>query len=228
MKKEDLSSAKEIIIKDMDEVMVIIDGFIDINSLKKYSDSIFLNNKLAFGKNKISNHILDYKFLVSKDAFFQINNEVTNLLYSKVLEYAGDGDIALDLYSGTGTIGIILSKKYKKVISVEINKEAVECAREINNISNIEFKCGDANVLVNNMKADLIVVDPARSGLSLDGIKNIINVRPKKIIYISCNPITLARDVKMLKEFYNFKDITLFDMFPWTYHVEAITLLERK
>lgn len=231
IKKEDLSKAFEIIIKDMDEVMIIIDGEIDISNLKQYADSIYMNDKLVYGKEKILNHILDYKFLVSKKSFFQVNNNITEKLYLKILEYAGHGKQVLDLYSGTGTISLFLSQHFEKVIGIEINKEAVDCAEEnilLNEVNNVEFLCGDANKLVKQANADVIVVDPARAGLMNDGIENILSIRSSKVVYVSCDPVTLARDLKELKKVYDVKEITLFDMFPWTYHVETVVLLIRK
>ncbi len=228
LKKCDLSLVFEIIIKDMDELMIIINGKMDVNSLKPFADSIYMNDKLVYGKEKVLKNVLDYKFYVSKDAFFQINDDVTKKLYLKVLEFAGKGDNVLDLYCGTGTISLLLSKQFKKVTGIEINKEAVSCANEnkkLNNIRNINFMCGDANKLTKNLMADVIVVDPARSGLMKDGIKNILNIKPKKIVYVSCNPLSLARDLRELTQFYDVKKIELYDMFPWTHHVEVVSLL---
>ena len=228
LKKEDLSCVREVIIKDMDEVMISIDGDMDISNLKSYADSIYLNEKCVYGKEKIINSLFEYKFLVSKDSFFQVNKDVTLKLYSKVLEYAGSGEKAVDLYCGTGTISILLSKFFDSVSGIEINSEAVLCAnenKELNNINNVSFKCGDANKLVKGMSADVIVVDPARAGLMDLGIKNILEIKPKKIVYVSCDPVTLSRDLKELNKYYDVKDVTLFDMFPFTYHVECVCLL---
>ena len=99
---------------------------------------------------------------------------------------------------------------------------------KINGIKNISFRCGDANRLCEGESADTVVVDPARAGLSSLGIKNILDISPEKIVYVSCNPVTLARDLKELSLNYKLKDICLYDMFPWTYHVESVCLLERK
>lgn len=231
LKKEDLNGVSSIVIKDMDEVLIDIEGYMDISNLKRHVSSIFMNGKLAFGKEKIISSLMGYKFLVSKDSFFQINKGVTEKLYSKVMEYAGNGDKLIDLYCGSGTIGMILSKNYKEVLGIEINKSAVECAKEsmkINEINNISFRCGDANRLCEGESADTVVVDPARAGLSSLGIKNILDISPEKIVYVSCNPVTLARDLKELSLNYKLKDICLYDMFPWTYHVESVCLLERK
>ena len=230
LKKEDLSKVSSIIIKDMDEVMICIKGHMDISNLKKYVSSIYMNDKLVFGNDKIFSNLCGYTFLVSIDSFFQVNKCVTEKLYSKVLEYSGTGLKALDLYCGTGTIGILISKNYKSVVGIEINKSSIECALEnkiINNIENISFMCGDANKLCTGIKVDTIVVDPARAGLMRDGIDNILDIAPKRIVYVSCNPATLARDLKLLSSLYKLIDITLFDMFPWTYHVECVCLLER-
>ena len=231
LKKEDLSNVTSIVIKDMDDVLIDIEGTLDISNLKNFCSSIFMNGKCVFGLLKVNASLMGYKFLVSNDSFFQVNKLITEKLYSKVLEYAGEGDKLIDLYCGTGTIGIILSKNFKEVLGIEINKSAVECALEnkkINGIRNISFKCGDANKLCKGEKADTIVVDPARAGLSNLGIKNILEICPKKIVYVSCNPVTLARDLKELSSNYKLIDICLFDMFPWTYHCEVVTVLERK
>ena len=232
LKKEDLSNVSEIVIKDMDETMIIISGDMDWSNLKNYCDSIYLNDNLVFGKEIIFNSLLGYKFTVSKDSFFQVNKEITEKLYSKVIEFAGSGKFALDLYSGTGTIGILLSKNFEKVLGVEINREAVECANKnktINKINNIDFKCGDANKIIRGLSnVDTLVVDPARSGLSKDGISNILDILPVRIVYVSCDPITLSRDLKYLSDCYDLKKVCVFDMFPWTYHCESITVLERR
>ena len=231
LKKEDLSLISEIVIKDMNGIMLIIDGVLDISNIKSYVSSIYMSGNLVYGDNFISNNILGMNFLVSKDSFFQVNDSVTEKLYSKVLEYAGEGNMAIDLYCGTGTISLLLCRSFKKVYGIEINKEAVKCANEnkkINNITNVSFKCGDANKLVRGLYCDVLVVDPARSGLKKDGIKNILDIKPEKIVYVSCNSVTLSRDLKEFSDLYKISDITLFDMFPWTYHVETVTLLERK
>ena len=228
---ENLALVEEIIIKDMDEVMVIIKGMMDITNIKKYADSIFINDNLVYGKEKILKTIGDYKFLISKDAFFQINSDVAEELYLKIAEYAGVLENAVDLYCGTGTIGLFLSKNFKKVVGVEINKEAVLCADEnkkSNKVNNVEFMCGDANKLVKKLKADVVIVDPARSGLTKEGINNILDINPQRIIYVSCNPISLARDLKEFGRSYDIKDVVLFDMFPWTYHVETVCVLTNK
>ena len=231
LKNEDLSNVNSIVIKDMDDILIDIDGFMDFSNLKSHVSSIFMDGKCVYGLDKVSCSLMGYKFLVSKDSFFQVNKKITEKLYSKVLEYAVTGDKLIDLYCGTGTIGTILSKNYKEVIGIEINKSAVECAEEnmkINNIKNMSFMCGDANKLCKGLRADTVVVDPARAGLSSLGVRNILEINSKRIVYVSCNPVTLARDLKELSSNYELKDICLFDMFPWTYHCESIAVLVKK
>ena len=229
----DLSKAREIIIKDFGEVMIIINGDMNIELLKPFSDSIYINDKLVYGKENVIAHLGDLKFYVSKDSFFQVNMNIALKLYNKVLEYLDSGDNVLDLYCGTGTISLFLSKYFDRVIGMEINEEAVRCAnlnKKLNHISNAEFICGDASKKIHHLKfqADSIVVDPPRSGLTSDGINDILKINPKKLVYVSCDPMTLARDLKLLKSNYEVKEVTLFDMFPCTYHVESVVLCIKK
>ena len=229
----DLSKAREIIIKDFGEVMIIINGDMNIELLKPFSDSIYINDKLVYGKENVIAYLGDLKFYVSKDSFFQVNMNIALKLYNKVLEYLDSGDNVLDLYCGTGTISLFLSKYFDRVIGIEINEEAVRCAnlnKKLNHISNAEFICGDASKKIHHLKfqADSIVVDPPRSGLTSDGINDILKINPKKLVYVSCDPMTLARDLKLLKSNYEVKEVTLFDMFPWTYHVESVVLCIKK
>ncbi len=233
LKKCDLSKVCEIIIKDFGEVMIIIKGDMDIEVLKPLTTSIYMNDRLVYGNENIIAQLGDFKFYVSKDSFFQVNTEVALKLYNKVLEYLDNssGKSILDLYSGTGTISLFLSKYFKEVTAIEINEEAVRCAflnKELNNISNVRFICGDVSKEIHKLSADNIVVDPPRSGLTIDGINDILKINPERLIYVSCDPMTLARDLKLLGENYEVKEVTLFDMFPWTYHVESVCLLIRK
>ena len=157
--------------------------------------------------------------------------DVALKLYNKVLEYLDGGKSVLDLYCGTGTISLFLSRYFDEVTGIEINEEAVKCAflnKKLNNISNVRFICGDVSKLVYDLKADNIVVDPPRSGLTSKGISDILNINPDRVVYVSCDPMTLARDLKLFEEKYIVQEVTLFDMFPWTYHVESVCLLVRK
>ena len=228
----DLSKVKEIVIKELDEIMLSITGTLDITPLKTIVNSIYINNKLVYGSEFIETNILETKFKILPNSFFQVNKYMTSKLYETVLKYAGKNknQKVLDLYCGTGTMTILLSKHFKEVIGIEINKESIKCAninKEINDIKNVKFICEDASKL-KDLKADIIIVDPPRSGLTNEGIKDILNINPTKIIYVSCDPMTLARDLKKLNDKYEIKEITPVDMFPNTYHVETVTLLEKK
>lgn len=208
-----------------------------INTLKDNCTSIIINNKNNFkciyGNDYIINTIGNMKYYVTNDGFFQINEDVTYKLYSKIKEYANlnGNEIVLDLYCGSGTIGIFLSDKCKEVVGVEINKYSIECAKknlELNNINNCKFICDSTDNINLNINPDVIVVDPPRSGLSKKTIEDIINFKVKKIIYVSCDPMTLVRDLKKLNEYYDILEITPFDMFPNTHHVESVALLQIK
>ena len=210
-----------------------------IEKLKNKVTSIILyqNNKYKtiYGKNEIIEKMDEFKFQISEDSFFQVNTKTAILLYKKVEEYieATKDENILDLYCGTGTIGIFISKNAKKVTGVEINKSAIKNAKEnakINNISNIEFICKDSSKAVLELKDkyDKIIVDPPRAGLDKNTIKFLNESQAKKIVYVSCDPVTLARDLNLLKENYHVEEITPVDMFPYTHHVECISVLHHK
>ena len=235
LKGIDLRGALEITIKDFGEIMIIIKGNMDISKLEGHAASIYMDDKLVYGKENIIAKLGDLKFYVSRESFFQVNLGVALKLYNKVLEYLDNslGKSVLDLYCGTGTISLFLSKYFSEVTGVEINEEAVKCAflnKQLNNISNVRFICGDVSQIVHSLKfqADNIVVDPPRSGLTKEGILDILKIAPSRLVYVSCDPMTLARDLKLLKDEYVIKEVTLFDMFPCTYHVESAVLLVRK
>ena len=231
LKNSDLSNVREIVIKDFGEVMLIIKGDMNIEELKPLVNSIYINDRLVYGKKFLIAKLGEFKFYVSKDSFFQVNMDVALKLYNKVLEYLDGGKSVLDLYCGTGTISLFLSKYFDEVTGTEINEEAVKCAflnKDLNNISNVRFICGDVSKEIHHLKADNIVVDPPRSGLTNEGINDILKISPERFVYVSCDPMTLARDLKLFKEKYKVKEVTLFDMFPWTYHVESVCLLIRK
>ncbi len=227
----DLTKVKEITIKDFDEIMIIIDGNLDITKLKEQVASIYMNDNLVYGGKYITTKINDLIFKISKDSFFQVNTLMTEILYNTAISLTNHKGRALDLFCGTGTISLLLSHHFEEVIGIEINKEAIECALEnkkTNHIDNVQFICGDANKVCQDLKdwkSDVIFVDPPRSGLSKDGVNNILKLRPKEIIYISCNPVTLARDLNILKEKYTVQEIIPIDLFPNTYHVESVTKL---
>ena len=232
LKNVDVSKINKIVIRVTNlESMVVFYGNIT-NKINLDVDTIIVNNKVIKGNGYIKENINGLNFIISPTSFFQVNNIGMINIYNKVLDYIDGGNV-LDLYCGTGTIGIYISKKANKVLGIELNKEAVKDAlfnKKINNINNIDFISGDVGIILskNNFKADIVIVDPPRAGLDSNSINNIIKIKPNKIIYVSCDPVTLARDLNILKEHYDVLEITPFDMFSNTYHVECVCLLYLK
>jgi tRNA/tmRNA/rRNA uracil-C5-methylase (TrmA/RlmC/RlmD family) len=175
----------------------------------------------------------DLTFRISQGAFFQVNTEAAFLLYEKVREYAAlkPHELLLDLYCGTGTITLFLARGAKTALGVELNAAAITDAREnaaLNGISNAEFLCTDvAELDTSNLAPDCIIADPPRKGLSPEALRKIEEFAPPRIVYISCDPATLARDIKLFKN-YEVRRVCAVDMFPRTRHVECVALLERK
>ena len=200
----------------------------------KHIDSIYINDKLEYGKEYLVEEIDDLKFNISPKSFFQVNKEISKMMYEKAVSYINDSDLTLDLYSGTGTITSLASKKSKNVIGIEVIKDAVNDANnniKINNINNVSFICDKVENKIEelkNKKIDNVILDPPRTGSDKKSLKAILGIEPKQIIYISCNPVTLARDYNTLKEKYNIKEINAYDMFPRTYHIESLLVLEKK
>lgn len=228
----DLSCVKEVIIKGISEIMVIIKGIINeeelLNKLSSIVTTIIVNDKKIYGKDYITININNYTYAIYDSSFFQVNTSMISKLYDKVLEYAGKGNRLLDLYCGAGTIGIYLAKNFNYVRGIEQNKDAIVSAnknKEINKISNIDFVC-DEVCNIDKINEDVLIVDPPRHGLDNVTREKIMLSDVNRVVYVSCNPITLARDLNILKEKYMLKDITLFDMFPNTSHVECVVKLE--
>ena len=214
-------------------ILEVTNENIDITPIKQIANSIYIkikdNYKLIYGENKLNKTIGQYNFLVSPDSFFQVNDEICIKLYKKIKSYIEQDKNILDLFCGTGTIGIFVNEN-NKVLGVEINKNAIIDAnqnKKINDINNIEFLCGDSGKTIQNInfKPDIVIVDPPRSGLDKISINNIIKLNPQKIIYVSCDPMTLVRDLNELSNSFEVEEITPFDMFPNTNHVECIALL---
>lgn len=206
------------------------DSFLDNFS---HIESIYINNKLVYGNEFLKETINDLEFNISPKSFFQVNKNIMTKMYDKAISYI-KGGTTLDLYSGTGTLSMLASKTSDEVIGIEVVKDAVKDANnniELNNIKNVSFICDKVENKIENLKnkkIDNIIMDPPRSGSDKKSLNSILEIEPKQIIYISCNPVTLARDYNTLNEKYNIKEITLFDMFPNTYHVESLMVLERK
>ena len=196
-------------------------------------------NETIFGEGYIYDFLGEYKFKISPLSFYQTNPVQTEALYNKALDYAEltGKETVLDLYCGIGTIGIFAAKKAKQVYGIEVIENAVKDAKEnaeINNVKNAEFYLGEVeNILEdilekNKVKPDVVFVDPPRKGLDNKTIEILKDLMPQKIVYVSCNPATLARDLKLLEEKYNIREITPVDMFPYTKHIETVSILIKK
>lgn len=190
-----------------------------------------------YGNGYIEDKLGEYIFKISPMSFYQVNPVQAEILYTTAINQANldKNDILFDLYCGIGTIGIFASKYVNKVYGIEIVPQAIEDAKEnakINDVKNIEFICGDVEVafdeLINKEKIvpSAIIVDPPRKGLDNKTVENIAKIQPAKLVYISCNPATMVRDLAKLEDIYNIKTIQPVDMFPWTNGVESITILE--
>ncbi len=192
-----------------------------------------------YGNGYIEDILGDFTFKISPLSFYQVNPIQAEKLYNIGVEAAkiSKNDVVFDLYCGIGTISLFMSKFAKKVYGIEIVEEAVKDARENalkNNVTNAQFIAGDVEeilddlVNVKKILPDIIMIDPPRRGLDSRSIDNILKVRPKKLVYISCNPATLVRDLARLEEVYGVEEIECVDMFPFTSHVECCALLELK
>ena len=192
-----------------------------------------------YGDGYITDKLGDYIFKISPLSFYQVNPIQAEKLYKIGVEGAmiTKKDIVFDLYCGIGTISLFMAKYAKKVYGIEIVEEAIEAANEnakINNVENTEFISGDVEQilddLVNRKKVipDIIMVDPPRKGLDNKSIENILKIKPKRLTYISCNPATLVRDLAKLEEFYEIVFLKPVDMFPFTSHVECVSVLKLK
>ena len=196
-------------------------------------------NETIYGEGNIFDILGDFKFKISPMSFYQVNPVQTEILYNTAIEYAklNGNETVLDLYCGIGTIGIFASKYAEKVYGIEIIENAVKDAKEnclINHVKNAEFYHGEVEEILpkimdkEKLKPDVIFVDPPRKGCDKKTIETLLKLEPKKIIYISCNPATLARDVALLEEKYQLEKVQPVDMFPWTSHVECCTIMGRR
>lgn len=218
-----------IIIKTEDNILP------DIEYLKQNHKivGIVLNDKTLIGENHFIEIINHQLFNVSYDSFFQINRDICSKLFNLINNHIKENETILDLYCGVGTLGINASSKAKKAYGIEIVKNAVLNAisnSKINRRDNIYYMLGDVgkNLSKINDRIDTIIVDPPRAGLDNVTKKHLINFHPNKIIYVSCDPMTLARDIKELSLYYNIIEIKGLDMFPYTHHIETFCVMERK
>lgn len=196
-------------------------------------------SKTLYGKGYIEDELCGFKFRISPDSFYQVNPVQCEKLYNKAVEFAAlTGEETLfDSYCGTGTIGIIASKGAKQVLGVELNKNAVRDAisnAKLNGVKNIYFTCDDAGEYLEYItgegeRFDVVMMDPPRAGASVKFLNSVIKAQPKRIVYVSCNPVTLKRDLQHLtKKGYSVKQIQPVDMFPYTKHIECAVLITRR
>lgn len=196
-------------------------------------------NRVIYGNGKINDYIGNLVFEISPLSFFQVNPVQTEVLYNKALEYADlkENDTVFDIYCGIGTISLFLAQKAKKVYGIEIVEDAIKDAKinaQINKLDNVEFYVGKAEEVVPKMysegkTANVVVVDPPRKGCDEKVLDTIISMQPDRVVYVSCNPSTLARDLNYLDERgYRCTEIQPVDMFPHTMHVECVAKLEKK
>ncbi|MCR4563567.1 MAG: 23S rRNA (uracil(1939)-C(5))-methyltransferase RlmD [Clostridiales bacterium] len=210
-------------------------------NINKEKTNVILGDKCVnvFGDGYITDILCKNRIRISPLSFYQVNKNQAQKLYEKALEYAAvNGDeTVLDLYCGAGTIGLSMAKKVKRVIGVEIIPEAVEDAKinaAINDIDNADFFCSDASEAAQmlkekGIKPDCIILDPPRKGCDNSLIKAVSEMNPERIVYVSCDPATLARDCAVFKEYgYNTDRLSVFDLFPRTVHVESVVLLRRE
>ena len=244
------SDISTVTIKKADEgYMVIIESEKDLpenllEALKNFRPvvSIIQNSsveaRLIYGKPYITDNLCGLEFQISADSFYQVNKIQTEKLYSIakqfLLDSASKEDLKektlLDLYCGIGTVGLYMADSVKYVIGVEIGKSAIENARDntlINSITNAEFICADAKDAIEQIDYNILVADPPRKGLDEKVIRAIRDKQPETIIFISCNSSTLARDIGLLSDLYQIKDIAAVDMFTHTSHVETVVLITR-
>ena len=230
LEKINLNKIKEIVIKKGEGLLLSITGSINNNDLEtiiknKKVKSIYQNDKLIYGDKYLKVKLGNLTYNVNNNSFFQVNSKCAEKLYNYIKDNVESTNNLLDLYCGTGSIGIYLHEKADFITGIEINKDSVICAKkniENNNIKNYKIVNSDASNIKG--KYDTIIVDPPRSGLSKKVIDILNKSSASKIIYVSCNPSTLKRDIELLKN-YDLKDINIYNMFPATKHIETVCLL---
>jgi 23S rRNA (uracil1939-C5)-methyltransferase len=212
-----------------------------VHNVNSKRTNVILGEKTStlWGNEVIYDYIGNVKFAISALSFYQVNPDQTRVLYEKALEYAelNGEETVIDAYCGIGTISLFLAQKARKVFGVEVVPEAIEDAKrnaELNGITNADFAAGEAEVVIpkwygEGNKADVLVVDPPRKGCDEALLQTIIEMKPERVVYVSCNPATLARDLRILEDGgYKTVEVQPVDMFPQTVHVETVALLELK
>lgn len=206
-------------------------------NINNRDDNVILGQEfeVIYGQDHITDTLDGLNFEISAASFYQVNPVQTVSLYHKAIEYANltKDKTVLDLYCGIGTISMFAARCAKEVIGVEVIPEAIEDAKrnaELNGLTNLSFICKDAKDAFSQLdrKIDVVIVDPPRKGLSVETLNSILDLAPETLIYVSCDPGTLTRDLKGLTQTYKIEKITCVDMFPNTYHVECVASLTRK
>ena len=218
----------------LNELLIDIksDSKVTFNDVPNNIKGIVLNDKTIYGENYFYDMIGDMKFKISYNSFFQINNYIANEIF-KLLNVYLSGENLLDLYCGVGTLGLSLKNNFNKIVGIEKIENAILNAKDnakSNGVTNAVFYAGDTAKILSelNEEFDTIIVDPPRSGLNKETIDLILDINPKKICYVSCDQLTLSRDLKVLQDKYYISKINVLDMFPNTYHVESVCLLCRR
>ena len=227
------------LVKELTEKFPQIKSIVVNSNRDKTNVILGKRNRVVFGQEYITDQLLGVSFRISPHSFYQVNRRQAEKLYSIAAEYAdlSKEDVLLDLYCGTGTIGLTMANKVKELVGVEIVEDAIKDAKinaQINNVENSRFLCGDASYAADELKKegvrpDVVIVDPPRKGCDEKLLNTIKEMSPKRIVYVSCDPGTLARDLAILKTLgYPPQKITPVDMFPRTAHVETVVLLGRE
>ncbi len=235
--------------EDQEKISLLLDAialeFPKITSLlyvinSKGNDTIYDQDVVCYyGKDHIFEEMEGLRFKINAKSFYQTNSEQAYELYKVTRDFAGltSNDLVYDLYTGTGTIAQFISKYVKKVIGIEAIPEAIEAAMEntkLNNIDNVEFYRGDMKKVLNQSFIDkhgapnVIITDPPRDGMHKDVVTQLLNISAEKIVYISCNSATQARDLSLLDSLYKVTKVQAVDMFPQTHHIENVVLLEKR
>ncbi len=229
-----LTEYKDNLIKSVPRVTTVVNNI----NLKKAAIAVGDYEKIYFGGGTILDTIGKYRFRISANSFFQTNTLQAEKLYQTALEFAElkNDEIVYDLYSGAGTISIFISNHCKKVFAFETVESAIKDAGEnnlLNNIQNVQYVKADLNKsflekTLSLSKPDVVILDPPRSGMNPVTVKDVASLKPKRIVYVSCNPATQVRDIKLFtEEGYKLIKIKPVDMFPHTYHIENVALLAK-
>lgn len=234
-RKEDRSLLLDYLLKSVPEISTLL---YTINP--KFNDTIYdLEPQVYHGKGYVTEHLGHLQFIISPKSFFQTNTAQAVKLYGVVRNFAGltGKELVYDLYCGTGSIGLFVAEKAKKLIGVEVIAQAVEDAQknaDANGIKNAEFFCGDVIKICNDAffhqhgRPDVVITDPPRAGMHEKLVRKLLEMEASRIVYVSCNSATMARDLALLMEKYDLKKCQPVDMFPHTHHIECVALLDIK